>query len=160
METPQTYRQEEIQQILATAIARQEYEDELPRTQLWEIAAELQISPESLQAAEIQWLSQRKDQEKRLAFEAYRKSKFKQKAGKFLIINSFLVGFNLLTAGTLSWSLYILLAWGLWLALHGWQTFQSEGEAYEQAYRSWERKHEIRSFVQNFWLKLRQALQA
>ncbi|MFW6359786.1 MAG: 2TM domain-containing protein, partial [Chroococcales cyanobacterium] len=98
-----SYSQEDIQQILQRAIARQAYEVEFTRQQLLEIAEELEISPECLILAEQDWHVDKLDHEKRQAFDAYRRGRFKQKLGKYLIINSFLVGLNVLTAGTLSW---------------------------------------------------------
>ena len=51
------YRQEDAQQILQLAIARQAEEGELSRVQLFEIAAELNIAPADIQAAELEWFA-------------------------------------------------------------------------------------------------------
>lgn len=163
MSAPETqkslaYRQEDIQQILQLAIACQAYEGEFSHEQLVEIAAELEISPECLQAAERDWLKQNLVQQKRQAFDQYRWGKLKQKIGKYLIVNTFLVAINLVSAATLSWSLYVLLGWGLWLALQAWKTFPPRGEAYEQAFQRWERKHQLKRSMQILWNKLQQAL--
>lgn len=84
-----SYTQEEIQQILNLAIARQAHAGEFTRTQLLEIAADLEISPASLQAAEAEWQQQRSIVQQRRAFDAYRRAKLKRKAGRYLIVNAF-----------------------------------------------------------------------
>ena len=53
---PRCYQQEDIQQILNLAIARQGDGEEFSREHLVEIAAELGISPDTLLEAEQEWL--------------------------------------------------------------------------------------------------------
>jgi hypothetical protein len=145
-----SYHQEDIQQILQIAIRRQAYEGEFSREQLLEIAAELEISPECLQVAEKEWLAQQTEMQKRQDFNAYRRSKLKKQFGKYVIVNSFLVLLNLLSAGSLSWSLYILLFWGLGLGLNAWNTFQSQGEDYERAFQRWYRQNQLKQSLNTF----------
>lgn len=158
-QTPHSYRQEEIQQILQLAIARQTYQGEFTREQLLEIASELEISPECLQAAEQDWFNQQIEHQKRQAFDNYRWGRLKQKTGKYLIANTFLVTLDLIGNGAFDWSHYILLLWGLGLTLGAWQTYQSRGEEYEQAFLKWERKHQLRRSAKLFWERLQRALQ-
>ena len=151
-----SYQQEDIQQILNLAIARQASGGEFSREQLVEIAAELGISTDTLQDAEQEWLVQQKEGQKRKEFNAYRRSKFQKRFGKYAIVNSFLVCLNLVSAGQVSWSLYILLFWGLWLGLGAWNTYQLKGEEYEQAFRKWYRKHQLTQSIYtriNNWIK-------
>ncbi|MBD0363152.1 MAG: 2TM domain-containing protein [Coleofasciculus sp. C3-bin4] len=138
-----SYHQEDIQQILNLAIAGQAKGGEFSREQLVEIAAELGISTESLLEAERDWLVQQGEQQKRAEFNIYRRGKLQKRLGKYLIVNSFLVALNLVNAGELSWSLYILLFWGLWLGLGAWNTYQLQGQEYEQAFHKWYRKHHL-----------------
>jgi hypothetical protein len=155
-----SYSQEEIQQILQIAIARQAYEGEFSHEQLLEIAAELEISPECLQLAECEWQSQRREIQKRQAFNAYRRQKLQKHFGNYAIVNSFLVLLNVVSAGELSWSLYVLLFWGLGLGLNTWNTYQSKGEDYERAFQKWHRKHQVKQLMNSFmnkWLKAWQA---
>ena len=152
-----SYNQEEIQQILQLAISRQSYEGEFTREQLLEIAAELEISPNNLQLAEQEWLNKQGEIEKRQAFNAYRWGRFKKSLGKYAIANSFLMLLNIVSAGYLSWSLYILLLWGLGLGLSAWNTFQSDGEEYERAFKQWHLKHQLRESVNSFFHKLLKA---
>lgn len=151
-----SYHQEDIQQILQIAIARQAYEGEFSREQLLEIAAELEISPECLQVAEREWLAQQADLQKRQDFNVYRRGQLQKRFGNYAIVNSFLVLLNLVNAGELSWSLYILLFWGLGLGLNTWNTYQSKGEEYERAFQKWHRQHQLKQSLNtalNKWLK-------
>lgn len=156
---PRCYQQEDIQQILNLAIARQGDGEEFSREHLVEIAAEIGISPDTLLEAEQEWLLQKQEQQKHYEFNRYRRSRLKKRLGKFLIVNGFLIVLNLLTAGQLSWSLYILVFWGLGLGLNAWNTYQLEGEDYERAFQKWHRNHQIASAARlmytrvNNWLK-------
>ncbi len=151
-----SYHQEDIQQILNIAIARQVHNGEFSREQLLEIAAELEISPECLQVAEREWLVQQSGMQKRQEFNTYRRSKLQKRFGNYLIVNSFLGLLNLIGAGELSWSLYILLFSGLGLGFDTWNTYLSHGEDYERAFQRCNRQHQLKQSVNtlmNRWLK-------
>ena len=151
-----SYHQEDIQQILNLAIARQDNGEEFSHEQLVEIANELGISTATLLEAERDWLLQKGEQQKRNDFNLYRQSKLKRRFGKYLIINSFLVGLNFLSNGQISWSLYILLFWTLSLGLNTWNTYQLQGEEYEQAFKKWHRKYQLTQSIStriNNWMK-------
>ena len=151
-----SYQQEDIQQILNLAIARQASDGEFTHEQLVEIATELGISTDTLAEAEQDWLVQQKEGIKRQEFNIVRRSRLQKRAGKYVIVNGFLVGLNFISAGEVSWSLYILLFWGLGLGLNAWNTYQLQGEEYEQAFRRWYRKHQITESISsriNNWIK-------
>lgn len=155
-----SYHQEDIQQILQIAIARQAYDGEFSHEQLLEIAAELEISPECLQAAEQEWLVQQTETQKRQDFNRYRQRKLQKRIGNLAIFNTFLVLLNLISAGTLSWSLYILLFCSLVLGLNIWNTYQVKGEEYERAFQRWYRQRQLKQVANNLlnrWLKAWQA---
>ncbi|MGD1698856.1 2TM domain-containing protein [Dapis sp. BLCC M229] len=139
----QTYAQDDVQQILQLALAHRSEGGELTKAQVLEIAQEMGISPEELAAAEQEWLAQRGESQEKQIFNQVRREKLKQSAIKYGIVNSFLMLLNLVTAHTLSWSLPILLLWGLWLALDAWKTFQLEGEDYENAFQRWRLKKKV-----------------
>ncbi len=149
-----SYRQEDIQQILNLAIAHEANDGEFSRDQLVEIAAELGISPQRLQQAEQEWLLQQQEQQKRREFDIYRRRHLQKKVGKYVIVNTFLVALNLISAGQLSWSLYILLFWGLGLGLKTWNTYQLQGQEYEQAFHKWYRQQQISQFTQSIFTRL------
>ncbi|NEP60122.1 MAG: 2TM domain-containing protein [Symploca sp. SIO2G7] len=152
--TPSFYRQEDVQQILNLAIARQADQGELSREQLVEIATELGISPENILQAEQEWIVQQEEQQKRQEFNLYRSIQLKKNFGKFIIINAFLVAINLLSAGQLSWALYILLLWGMNLGVKLWNNYQLQGEEYEQAFYKWYRKQQIAEVANSIYFRV------
>ncbi|MDY7016011.1 MAG: 2TM domain-containing protein, partial [Cyanobacteriota bacterium] len=99
-----TYQQEEAQQILQLAFARQTEGGELSREQLLEMAAELGISSDCLQAAELEWREGQHIQQQYQAFDRDRKQRLAHQLGKYGIINIFLLSLDWLIGGTLSWS--------------------------------------------------------
>lgn len=150
----QSYRQEDVQQILQLAIARQTDTGELTQVQLQEIAAELGISPGDLEAAEKEWLAQREAVQELHLFNTYRRARWKDQVVKYLIINAFLGAAIVF----LHWHslLAIPIIWGMALALETWRTFQTSGEDYERSLQQWRRKRQIQHSVNRFldrWLK-------
>ncbi|MBE9129311.1 MULTISPECIES: 2TM domain-containing protein [unclassified Coleofasciculus] len=154
------YPQEDIQQILNIAIARQADGGELSRDHLVEIAAELGISLDNLHKAEQEWFLQKEERRNRQEFDIYRRRKLHQRVGKYIIVNSFLITINLISAGQLSWALYILLFWGLGLGLTTWNTYQLHGDEYEQAFQKWYRKQQISQLTQSIFTRLNKWLNA
>jgi hypothetical protein len=155
-----SYNQEDIQHILNLAIARQANIGEFSREQLVEIAGELGISTETLMQAEQEWLVQQGDRQKHHDFNIYRRTQIKKRFGKYLIINTCLLGLNLVSSGELSWSLYILLFWGMWLGLGAWNTYQLEGEEYERAFYKWYRRHQLTHLTKSIYSRINNWLKA
>jgi hypothetical protein len=143
------YDQEDVQQILQLAIARQNDSGQFSRQDLLEMARELGISPETLQKAETDWVEKQKDLQLRQQFDQYRRNQFKGNAVKYAIANGFLIALNLLISHRLSWSLYIALSWGAFLTLNAWKTFSLEGEEYEREYQKWRLKKQIGQSIQS-----------
>ena len=141
------YRSEDAQQILHIAIAKQAEAGELTRTQLYEIAAELNIAPADMQAAEHEWQISRGESVERQAFDLQRRQRFQRRFARFAIVNGFLLLLNLLLSGGLGWSLYVLLGWGVGVALDAWRTFQLSGEDYEGAFIRWRQKRQLKRSV-------------
>ena len=155
-----SYSQEDIQQILSIAIARQSDDSEFSYQQLVEIAEELEITPESLQQSEIDWRSQNTIVRQKQTFDLYRRNRLKKKVGNYAIANSFLVLLDLLNSGDLSWSLYIMLIWGLKVGLDSWNTYYSNGEEYERAFKKWSGRNQLKQSVTTFVGKLDKWLKA
>jgi len=153
-----SYRQEDLQQILQLAIARQNHIEEFSYEQLVEIATELDISTEELKAAEQEWIEQKGKLEYRKEFDIQRYQTLKKDAGKYIIANSFLVVINLVSVGTLSWSIYVVLIWGLLLGLKTWNTYQMTDAEYEQEFQKWYNRNQIKEAAQKTWQKLSQVL--
>lgn len=156
---PEVYTTEDIQHILQIAIARQGEDDQLTRQQLWEIAEELDLDRQTIQAAETDWLQLKTIQQKHQAFDRYRYSRFKEKAIKYLIVNSCLITFNFLILNFAPWSIFILLVWSPALALNAWNTFYLRGEAYERAFQRWDFQNEVKKTVSGLWQRLYKAWQ-
>lgn len=154
-----SYHQEDIQQILNLAISRHANNGEFSREQLVEIATELGISTETLQEAEQEWLVHQQQRQRHRDFNLYRQRLLQKQFGRYVITNGFLVSLNLLSAGELSWSLYVLLFWGLGFGLNAWNTYQLQGEEYERAFQKWYRRHQLTTFANsistrfNNWIK-------
>jgi 2TM domain len=141
------YRSEDAQQILHIAIAKQAEAGELTRTQLYEIAAELNIASSDMQAAEQEWKILQGESVERRAFDLQRRQRFQRRFARFAIVTGFLMLLNLLLSSGLGWSLYILLGWGVGVALDAWKTFKLSGEDYEEAFIRWRQKRQIKRSV-------------
>ncbi len=155
LQPPESYSTEEIQEILYLAITRSTDKEELSRQQLWEIAAELDIDIQLIQEAEQDWLNQKQVGKKKQEFNLYRKGQLQYKVVRYLIVNVFLFSLNILSAGHLTWSLYILFGWGLKLSLETWKTLQTGGEAYERAFQNWKIKNEVKQSLTTLWTRLK-----
>lgn len=156
-----SYSQEDVQQILQLAIARQadDQDKEFSYELLLEIATELEISPDTLNLAERDWRSQQSEIQQRRAFDSYRLTRFRKRFGNFAIVNTCLILVDFIGGGVLSWSLYILLFWGMAVGLDIWNTFQAKGEEYEMAFQKWHRKHQFKRTVNTLLNKWFKALQ-
>jgi hypothetical protein len=135
---PMSYSSEDVQQILQRALMRKET-DTFSRDQLLEMASELGISADVLQAAELDWQSNRDELQERKSFNAFRRRAFKAHWIPYLAVNTFLILINLVTSPGYFWAIFPLLGWGLGLFFHGWSAYQTEGEAYEQAFEQWKK---------------------
>ncbi len=154
-----TYQPEEVQEILQLALVQRSEGGELTREQLIEMAVELDIPLEALQAAERDWLAREAEDRDRREFERARWSNLKQQIGQFAIANGFLVLLNLAISNNLSWSLYILLLWGMGLSLKIWKTAQIHGDDYERAYANWQRRRQLRHSARKLWTRVQRALE-
>jgi hypothetical protein len=119
-----TYNAEEMQQILEVAF-RQKQKGEYTREQIIEIASELGVSSESLQAAEQEWLKNNVEVKKEQMSNSQQRKDFKSHLFAFLAINSFLVLLNLVVSPGYFWAIYPILGWGLGLLLHGMKVYIS-----------------------------------
>ncbi len=158
-EPSRSYQQEELQEILNLAIARQGSDTKFTRTQLVEIAEELGISDLDLQIAEKEWLAKSGEQKERQAFDLYRRQNLQKKITSYALINGFLVTINLATAGTISWAWYILGFWGLALGMKAWSISHANSEDYNEAFYSWQRKQQIRQTVSSLWNRFNRFLE-
>lgn len=142
------YSQDDVQQILRLAIARQTHEqDDLSRLQLLEIADEMGITAQELDEAERAWLLRKDQMGLEEQFDKYRQQRFKQSSTKYLIVNGFLVVLDLMAGGGLGFSLYVIVGWGLGLTMEGRRTYGLKGEEYDRRFQKWRRKRALKQSV-------------
>ncbi|KOR37350.1 MULTISPECIES: 2TM domain-containing protein [Planktothricoides] len=140
---PESYSQEDVQQILQLAIAKRAIDGDFSRVQLLEMADELGISPENLQQAEAQWLAKQDEFKERQQFDIYRRNQLKQNFVRYLIVNVFLILLNLVLFKSANFGLTIALVWGLILALKTWKNYEINSEEYEMNFQKWRLKKQI-----------------
>lgn len=157
--TPKSYSQEEVQEILYLAISRQVDKGEITREQLLEIAEELAIESQDLEAAEREWKESRLVNVKRREFDLYRQERLKERTTRYLIVNGFLVAINLISAGTISWVIYPALVMAIPLSLSAWKTYQREGQTYERDFQRWKIQQEVKDSFTTLWTRIKNFLQ-
>lgn len=147
------YASEDAQQILQIAIAKETESGELTRVQLAEIAAELNIAPETLWSAEREWLDLQSVSSQQAIFNQQRRQKFQHHLIRYGIFNSFLLLLNLL-AGGYGFAAFVTLSWGIALALHGWRAYQSSGYRYQKDFESWQRRQQVKQSMRSLFNRL------
>jgi 2TM domain len=146
-----TYSQEDIQQILNLALTRKNTTGDLEfsHQQLVEIADEMDIDLNTLQAAELDWAKSQTSSQQKAEFDLYRHQQFQKGLGRFAITNTFLVGINVVAIGGTGflWSVAVLGFWGMGVALNGWNVYQLKGEEYDRKFQNWISKRKIRKTI-------------
>lgn len=148
---PPSYSQEQVQQILNLAIAKQAYEGEFSRSQLFDIADELGISALSLEQAEQAWLKDQASSKELVAFNQHRRDQLKRRVQRFIYASGALLLLNALNSFTLTWCFYLMGLLGLKLGFHAWTVFYQDQAGYEQAFRKWSRRRHLSQFVNRWW---------
>jgi len=143
------YASEEAQQILQIAIAKETEVGELTRTQLAEIAAELNIAPETLWSAEREWTALQSESSQQQTFNQQRRQKFQHHLMRYGIVNSFLLLLNLVIGGY-GFAAFVALCWGVGLTLHGYRAYQSSGYRYQKDFEQWKRRQQVKRSMNNF----------
>ncbi|MGD1898630.1 MAG: 2TM domain-containing protein [Phormidesmis sp.] len=144
------YASEEAQQILQIAIAKETEAGDLTRTQLSEIATELNIAPETLWSAEREWRALKSESGQQTLFNQQKRQKFHHHLIRYAIFNSFLLLLNLL-AGGYGFAAFVALCWGIGVTLHGWRAYQSSGYRYQKDFESWKRRQQVKQSVQSLF---------
>ena len=147
------YASEDAQQILQIAIAKETESGELTRLQLAEIAAELNIAPETLWTAEREWIALKSESTQQMLFNQERRQKFQHHLIRYGIFNGFLLLLNLL-AGGYGIAAFVALTWGIALALHGWKAYQSSGFKYQRDFENWRRRQQVKQSMSNLFSRL------
>jgi len=138
------YLAEEAQQILSLAIAREVESGELSRQQLLEIAEELGISAQTLAIAEAEWQLQKQDSSDKQVFDRQRRQRFHHGLARFLVVGGFLIAFDWLMGGSLTWLLYLGLGpWALQLTWRAWCIYRPNEYVYSQDFERWRRRQQM-----------------
>lgn len=148
------YASEEAQQILQIAIAKETESGDLTRTQLAEIAAELNIAPETLWSAEQEWIALQSESSQQAIFNQQRRQNFQHHLIRYCIVNAFLLLLNLLMTGGVGFVSFVAITWGVALTLHGLRAYQSSGYRYQQDFEKWRRRQQVKRSVSNFFNRL------
>lgn len=134
-----TYRQEDVQEILQLALAKRGNGlDDYSRSQLLEMALELGITAEDLATAEQIWQDRQGDRGDRALFMANEKQRIKLRLGKGAIVSGFLLLMDWVTSDRPSWSLVVLLGWGLVISLDAWKSLQPGTEDFNRRLAAWQ----------------------
>ncbi len=151
------YTSEDLQGILRIALSRQQQQGEFSWDDLVEIAGELGLTPSDLVIAEKEWQAQQTIQAKQAEFDQLRQRQLGQRAGRYLLLSGGCVGLNALMGWGFPWALYVLLGLSLRLGLQAWSVYQPKGEAYEQAFQKWYRRHQFRGWLSRWTTRLLQS---
>jgi hypothetical protein len=157
-----TYSQDDIQQILNLAIARQAHDEAaaatyvMTREQLLEIAEEMHIPIATLNAAEQDWQEKKGVLLRRRDFDLYRTGCFQKAVLRYFLVSGvcalpgLLFGWWGAPLGITFYSMFLGLR-GMSLVLRYWDLRQTQGDTYEQEFQSWYRRYQMR-YVMNTWV--------
>ncbi len=143
------YRSEDAQQILNIAIARQAETGELTRSQLLEIASELNIAASDIAAAEQEWVLRQGEMAERQRFDRMRQNRFWSRLVRYAITAGFLLGLTLVTPAWLTSWVIVPILWGLGfgVALAAWKTYGLSEEDYNNAFLQWRQRQQLKRSV-------------
>ena len=147
------YASEEAQQILQIAIAKETEAGDLTRTQLAEIAAELNIAPETLWSAEREWAALRSESTQQALFNQHKRQKFHHHLIRYAIFNTFLLLLSI-AVGWYGLFWFVAICWGCAATLHGWRAYQSSGYRYQKDFENWQRRQQVKQSVSSFFNRL------
>jgi hypothetical protein len=140
---PETYENEEAQQILQLAMLKQGKSGSLLRSQLFDIAEDLGISATTLAAAEEEWQGQLEEQQARQEFTSFRHRQLRRNIVQHLAVNSALVLLNGVTSHRIDWAVYPAMIWAIAIFWEAWQVLWPEDEQYNRAFRRWRLRQQI-----------------
>ncbi|MDR3691668.1 MAG: 2TM domain-containing protein [Fimbriimonas sp.] len=133
------YKEDEAEQILRLASNISSPAAGMSRDRLLETAAELGISPESVELAERQLQVSRLEQSDRAEFDRRIRRDFYSHLASYVIVNGGLCAINLATGGYF-WAIWPMLGWGIGLAFSVFETFFRSSEGYHEEFEKWRAK--------------------
>ena len=148
------YASEDAQQILQIAIAKETESGDLTRIQLAEIAAELNIAPETLWSAEREWISLQSESAQQQLFNQQRRQEFRGHLVQFGIVVGFLLLLGIKFSWILSAGIFAGLVWAIPLTLQGMKAYSSSGYRYQKDFEKWSRKRKVKQSVKSLFNRL------
>lgn len=148
------YASEDAQQILQIAIAKETESGDLTRIQLAEIAAELNIAPETLWSAEREWIALQSESAQQQLFNHQRQQDFHGHLARYGIV----IGFLGLLSISFGWigplATFVAIVWGIPLTLHGMRAYSTSGYRYQKDFEKWSRRRKVKQSVKSFFNRL------
>ena len=146
---------DEIERIIKRAINRSaDYNGGVTESELFRIASELNISRDQVNKA-IQ--EDRElyvyEQAKKLWLDKKRSS-FKEHLTAYLIVNTFLVGINFFTLGSIGWALFPIFGWGIGLAFDFMESFYPSQTKIEEGAKKMMKSNKWKKLFENFEVKI------
>ncbi|MEZ0324494.1 MAG: ribosomal protein L7/L12 [Fimbriimonas sp.] len=131
------YDEDEAEQILKIAAKRMGNVGSVPRDQLLAAAAELGISAEDVQEAEIEYQKTKNELAERREFDLKMRRSFFNGLASYVLVNSGLLALDFFKDQRISWAYWPLIMWGIGIAFHAYGTFVKNSEDYEEEFDKW-----------------------
>lgn len=149
----ETYTDLEVEQILQKALRRRSGEN-LSRSQVLEIVQELGITPEDFALAEAEWRAETQMNNDRVEFIALMERNFRDHVVTYGVVNLGFMGVNFLITHSITWSVYPLLVWGIFLLLEGWTVMTRDSPQFEKKFEAWHNQRQQARLAKQFKEKL------
>lgn len=149
---------EQIEQIIKIALANKTNKATDNKINIYDIAKELNIDESVLNDAIKQYENNAEIDKIRENYIKHKKKKFFEHLFYYVFVNSTLIASNILSEGTISWSLLPLVGWGLGLAINAYKAFNFNEEDFQKFYKKIIRRQKGQKFNQLIDLGLNKAL--
>jgi len=149
---------EQIEQIIKIALANKTNKVTDNKINIYEIAKELNIDESVLNDAIKQFESNAEINKIRETYIKHKKKKFFEHFFYYAFVNSTLIAFNILSDGSISWSLMLLIGWGLGLAINAYNAFNFNEEDFQRFYKKILRRQKGQKFNELIDLGLNTAI--
>ena len=146
------YSEEEAQEILRQAVARQAQvggfgHEHLPgsapgfsSTDLERMAAELGVAPELVRQVQQERMLRVQEETERKEFIRHQRADFREHLAAYVIVNGMLIAMDFFTSHHITWSIWPLFGWGIGLLFAAKEAFITEGEDFEKEFDKWRKK--------------------
>lgn len=131
---------EDVDAVLKLALRKQGQGDLALRDRLTAAADELGITPEELRLAEKEYAKEKAERAEFLEFRGKQLRDFREHFFTYVVINTLLVGLNLLTSGRVSWAIWPILGWGIGIAFHAWSSLNTGSQSFQDEFRAFRRR--------------------